>query len=499
MSLPFFKKTNVGFDKYLLIFFTDEKIKWEGQKTINSDEQRTQDTTRQNKSTCKIRRSGRKSMSPFSTLYEFMKHKVDTKPTEESVSDKISAQQKTEYSPRKDSINTAASQTPHRISTSGQTIQTEDTTSVILENFEQPIDSKNQGINMIISNPMYVEGNSSRQSCDMNERQDREDINLHFQNIKESEDSEIIKSCDNDTIRSNSGGLSTSASSVALKYTEKAIGLSTEIDGVEVKTNLNTSGSVESVLPRSETGGENLETCSSPSSRHASGMLQTELDPLIELKRTVDISTEAEDDIMPVKTGEEECNVLIENLKTNGKNKSSDIKQTLDAQILEETKTESDQLQERNFETITCLVQNNDNKSPRRSSRHRRNFSDAGSRIVEESSVTGKDGSSFKGVPEENTVKYWPQETDGYMEERPTTKSLEDSFVVKNIAGSSSLPESCPKSHLQMPAEDVVQEENVSSQCNIKKQPGKWFKSHYKIVPCLIALKHLGESSFSPS
>ncbi|XP_077206229.1 proliferation marker protein Ki-67 isoform X2 [Paroedura picta] len=39
---------------------SDEKLKWEAQKTSGSDEQRSQDTTRQNESTCEIRRSGRK-------------------------------------------------------------------------------------------------------------------------------------------------------------------------------------------------------------------------------------------------------------------------------------------------------------------------------------------------------------------------------------------------------------------------------------------------------
>ncbi|XP_015262025.1 PREDICTED: antigen KI-67 [Gekko japonicus] len=415
-----------------------EKLNWEGQTNNGSDEQRTQDTTRQkDESTCKIRRSGRKSMSPFSTLYNLMKHEVDTKLTEESFSIKLSIQQKAEYSPRKDKRSIAASQTPQRISVSGETIQIEETKTA-LENFKQPTGTENQGINMIVSR------RSSRvlQIYAANERQDREKINLlHFQNVKENEDSEVIKSSNNDA---SSGCLSMSCSIVTLENIEKAscyeksISLSTEIANVEVKTNLNTSGSVESVLPRSKAEGESLETCSSPSSRQASGMLQIESDPLLGLK--------------------------------SRNNELLDTEQPLDAQLLEETKTESDPLQDGHLETIACLVHRNDSKSPRRSSRQRRNFTNTGSVIMEESLLTTKDVSPFKGVAEENKVKYWPQKNGGYIEERPTTKNLENNFVMKNTAGSSCLSKRCHKSCVRMPSKDV-QEMNMSNQCNMKEEP----------------------------
>ncbi|XP_077206233.1 uncharacterized protein LOC143843661 [Paroedura picta] len=290
---------------------------------------------------------------------------------------------------------------------------------------------------------------------------------LHFQNAIENKDSELINYSNSYASR-NSGCLSR-CNIVVLENTEKIscceMTPSTETTIDEVKIDQNTSFYVERVLPGSKAGGE---TYSSPSSRQANGMLQTELDPLLALKSTVEIPAEIEEDIMAVMT-REEFGVLIENkyLKTNSNYNFLDTEQPLIAQILEETKL-SGPLQDGHFQTIACSADHNDSKNPRRSSR-RRNFLNGDSVIMEETLVTAKDMSPFKRVSEENTVKYWLHENDGYIEKRPTIKSP------VNIAGSSCLSKSCHKSHVQMPAEDIV-EMNMSNQCNIKKKEAKGVK-----------------------
>ncbi|XP_054839207.1 proliferation marker protein Ki-67 isoform X2 [Eublepharis macularius] len=476
---------------YKSLHISDEKLEWEGQKASGSDEQRGQeDTTRQNgpnESTYKIHRSGRKNMASFSSLYEFMKHEVDTKPTEDHFSSKIAIQEKVEYLPQNDSICIAASNSQYRISPSDQTVQTEDFEKVAVENVELPTDTENQGINMMISNPMFVEENSARvlQTYAAKDRQGCEETNLlNFQNVGENEveNSEVLKSTD-EANKQSSEHLSASCCIVALEYKNKAshpkrsISPSIETANAEVNTNLrNTFGSVESVLPRPKIEGESVETCSFPCLRQASGILQTDLDTSLRLKSTAEISSETEG-IMLVTTGSD---VLMENkyLKTNKRNMLVNTELSLDAQILEETKMESDALKDGHFETVACLVNHSNSKSPRRSARQRRDFSSVGSFtekiIMEESLVTARDVSPLKGVPEEN-MKCWPQENDGNIEERLTPKSFEDNFVMKSTAGSSYLPES----PVQMPDEEHnISEMNVSSQCSKNKESVQ--KSHQK-------------------
>ncbi|XP_061491643.1 proliferation marker protein Ki-67 isoform X2 [Rhineura floridana] len=481
----------------------EKKLEWESQNTNRSDKRKSQKYITGQcstpESTYKTRRSERKNeMSPFSKLYELVKHEGDTKNTEEDVCKETFIQSE-EHSSRKDNniLLEAASQIPHRTSETGETKKTE---TLILKKISDNI--KDQEINCMVSDPISVEGNICRRSSSdlqdyaTEQKQESEDTNeLDLQDAQENklENTEVIKNASIDPVltgsRQSAKYVPESCCIVSLEYTDtarhpkKSEEHPTETADVEIKADLtDTFGSVESVLPKSNR--ESFQAYSSPCSRKSrrssskSAVQQVEVDSLIELKSSTENSAEIEECSMHVSTREHESDVLIENkyFKIKGKNKvlvTEPIQTPIETNEICANYTEKDE----DSGTTACSLHRCKSKSTRRSNKQDKDFSN-GNSYTEEMHISSEESAApvdhsgthqmqtTTQLPEENVEGNWLQEEVDEIK-WPATND-------QNILGLSNLSESGHESSVPLPAEsETTSELNRTSPLHVKRKSEK--------------------------
>ncbi|XP_053166021.1 proliferation marker protein Ki-67 [Hemicordylus capensis] len=501
---------------------TPDKPEKDGQNTNGSNKQRTQECSIKQyespKSTSKIGRSNiQNEMSPFSKLYELMKHEGKTK-TAEDLSNETSTEQQ-EYSPQKDIISLeAASQKPHRRSAAGQTKetsteqreyspqkdiilleaasqkprrrsaagQTKGTEAVIWEKNEYPGESKNQGIKSGVCNQISVEGNSSRRSSASLQTyvttvEETDPLTIKY--IKENQPEEVLT---NDAVlRARKQSVKDFAESLEYLHSprrsQKSKGQPTDTADVEIKANLtDTFESVENVLSTSKSERQSFKTYSSPYSREvrsSSKATQIESNSLLGLEISTETTAETEQGSMHSISGEYESEKKY--LKINGDEVLA-TEEPLDAHILKEMKNKicvsEMQKDESSGMTVASLCYR---RSPRRSIKQNKDFSHGSSftemLTKEELLVTSTHASPGKSqmqtpsqLPEENIAKDCPQENNK-IKGGSATKSQKQNFEMKKMQGSSSLPENSAQ---VPPEEEAVSEMHVSSPFGIKRASG---------------------------
>ncbi|CAI5774862.1 proliferation marker protein Ki-67 [Podarcis lilfordi] len=481
---------------------SEKKLDWENQNTNESDETKIQEfITGQYgtpQSTYKTFSSERKNeMSPFSELYELVKHEPDTKIAEEDFSNETFLQSKEEHLARKDGNDTleeAASQIPHRISETGQTKKTG---GVIWNEVEHSRYIKSQGINSVISNLRSVERNRSKRSSlglqgyAAERKQESEGTNqLNFQKAEENEldGTEGIKNASNDTnltaSRQSAKYFHESCSIVSLEPAdragrpEKSEEEPIKTADVEIKANLtDTCRSVESILSIPKSNKESFQTYSSPrsrKSRRSSKSRMQQVDSLIELKNSTETSSEIEECSMNGSAAEPDFIALTEKFfKIKGKNEVLAIEPIQTLKATNEICMNNTQ-KDRNSGIIAYSFRCRNSKSPRRSIKQNEDFLN-GHFSTEQMHINSEEslevpvdtsGTGCMCTPNQPPEKEgnWLQEEEDDKIKEPTMKAHNQSFDNKHyIPGH--------ENNVPVPAEgETASELNAASAFTIKRK-----------------------------